>query len=274
MYSTEKLLEMLKSEKSSIRYEACEWLRVSQESSPEIVAALEKATHDADNDVAERAKLALHAELHHQMGMKMGIIEPEEREIANNSAFASDEIKNRCPKCDAENPEGAQFCNNCGMSLSSDASLSKKKSRKTLWIILGLVGGVLILAGILCSVVIGKLSEEAKPISIVADAFMRYMETKDVDSAYALTSPNFQEQVSIENLRQLIAGDNYRFIDGYQSLKITNIKVNYGIPQTAQVSGTITYSDTNGIFSAVFEKVNDTWMISGFDYRKNIQTQP
>jgi tetratricopeptide (TPR) repeat protein len=84
MYSKEKLLEMLASEKTSIRYEAIEWIRVSQESSPELVRALENATHDVDKEVAERANLALQAEVHHQMAIKMGIIEPVMEEATNN----------------------------------------------------------------------------------------------------------------------------------------------------------------------------------------------
>ena len=77
MYSKEKLLEMLSSEKASTRYDACEWLRVSQESSPEIVIALEKATHDEDKEIAERAAYALQADIHHQIAIKMGIVEPD-----------------------------------------------------------------------------------------------------------------------------------------------------------------------------------------------------
>ncbi|NJD59363.1 MAG: hypothetical protein C3F13_07190 [Anaerolineales bacterium] len=77
MYSREKLLEMLTSNKPSVRYEACEWIRVSQESSPEIVIALEKATHDVDKEVTERATLALQADVHHQMAIQIGMIEPD-----------------------------------------------------------------------------------------------------------------------------------------------------------------------------------------------------
>ncbi len=72
MYLKEKLLQMLTSKKSSVRYEACEWIRVRQESSPEIVTAIEKATYDGDKEVAERAKLALQADVHHQMAIEMG----------------------------------------------------------------------------------------------------------------------------------------------------------------------------------------------------------
>jgi len=77
VYTTEKLLEMLTTKKASVRYDACEWIRVRQQSSPEIVQALERATYDEDKEVAERAKYALQADVHHQMAIKMGIIKPD-----------------------------------------------------------------------------------------------------------------------------------------------------------------------------------------------------
>ena len=92
MYSKEKLLEMLLSEKASTRYDACEWLRVSQESSPEIVIALEKATHDEDKEIAERATYALQADIHHQMAIKMGIVEAENQLETGNLSNDADGI--------------------------------------------------------------------------------------------------------------------------------------------------------------------------------------
>jgi hypothetical protein len=274
MYSEEKLLKMLSSNKTSMRYEACEWLRVRQESSPEIVAALEKATNDADNDVAERAKLALYADVHHQMAMKTEILPSEEIVYENNPSQKGIITRNKCPNCDTVNPSGAQFCNNCGRPLSTVEGVSKKKSKKKLWIILGLGVGVLILAAIFCYAIIGNLSKEANPIQTISDTFMKYLVAKDAESAYALTSPRFQQQVPIDNLQQLINGENYNTIEGYQSLKITNIRVNYGVPQTAEVSGVITYTSTQGEFSATLEKVNNNWMISSFNFRKYFPTQP
>ena len=91
MYSKEKLLEMLSSKKASVRYEACEWIRVSQESSPEIVMALEKATNDLDKEVAERANLALQADIHHQLAIKMGIVEPDKEEVENTRSDLTNE---------------------------------------------------------------------------------------------------------------------------------------------------------------------------------------
>jgi len=89
MHTKEKLLEMLSSKKASERYEACERLRASKESSPEIVTALEKATHDEDKDIAERAKLALQADVHHQMTMIMGMSEPDNKEAVDKLTSTS-----------------------------------------------------------------------------------------------------------------------------------------------------------------------------------------
>ena len=77
MYTEEKLLEMITSKKTNVRYDAVEWIRISQESSPEMVRALEKATHDPDAEIAERAQLALVTDAHHRMAIKMGLIQPD-----------------------------------------------------------------------------------------------------------------------------------------------------------------------------------------------------
>lgn len=67
MSTIDKFVQMLESSKASARYDACEELRVANESSPAAVAALEKATQDPNRDVAEAAKNALEAEVHARM---------------------------------------------------------------------------------------------------------------------------------------------------------------------------------------------------------------
>ncbi len=71
MYSKEKLLEMLSSDNATIRYSACEWIRISPESYPEYITALQKATQDADAGVASSASLALQADVHRNMAISM-----------------------------------------------------------------------------------------------------------------------------------------------------------------------------------------------------------
>jgi tetratricopeptide (TPR) repeat protein len=66
-----------------VRYDACEELRISLESSPEIINALLNATQDEESWVASSAKLALQADVHHQMAIKMGIVAPDKEEVVN-----------------------------------------------------------------------------------------------------------------------------------------------------------------------------------------------
>jgi hypothetical protein len=80
MASTEKLLRMLSSEKSSTRYDACEWLRIHPTSSHEIIYALQTATYDLDPEVASRARNALLADVHHHQAVAMGLALPDERD--------------------------------------------------------------------------------------------------------------------------------------------------------------------------------------------------
>ncbi len=80
----EKLLEMLSSNYPQVRYVALEQLRDSKTTSEAIVEALEKATHDDDQGISEKAKLALQADVHHQMEIKMGAIELNKIQENNN----------------------------------------------------------------------------------------------------------------------------------------------------------------------------------------------
>lgn len=59
--SIEHLLEMLNSRKASIRYEACEYLRVAPSLTSEVIQALNNACSDPDPDVAEAARRAFAA---------------------------------------------------------------------------------------------------------------------------------------------------------------------------------------------------------------------
>jgi len=76
MTDLDKYLNMLKSPKADTRYSACEELRVATKSSPEVILALEEATQDKDEYVAERAKKALESDVHLLMARKMGRYSP------------------------------------------------------------------------------------------------------------------------------------------------------------------------------------------------------
>jgi len=54
-----RLLEMLKSPKASVRYDACELLRVQPSLSPDALSALELALEDSDPSVRDSPASAL-----------------------------------------------------------------------------------------------------------------------------------------------------------------------------------------------------------------------
>jgi len=55
----EKLIQKLQSTNANTRYEACEYLRVAPEITPEAIKALQQALNDSNTDVVEAAKAAL-----------------------------------------------------------------------------------------------------------------------------------------------------------------------------------------------------------------------
>lgn len=64
MDKQKEVLEMLASDQAVVRLQACEWLRTSEVTSPEIVKALQCAALDDDEEVRMQAKSALRAEIH------------------------------------------------------------------------------------------------------------------------------------------------------------------------------------------------------------------
>jgi len=151
-----------------------------------------------------------------------------------------------------------------------------KKSNKNLWIIAGIVA-VLCLCSILCLALvgtgIGKVMIERAPVEAVLDTFMKNMEAKDVESAYALFSPRSQRQTPINDVEELTQDNNYKVFEGYESLSIQNLNLtaaantNPDMPQgtVANVTAIVSYTDGfTGNLTAVLEKVDGEWRIYNF----------
>ena len=151
-----------------------------------------------------------------------------------------------------------------------------QKSKKTVWIMVGIAAIILCLCSIACVVIFGsalyKVNAEKAPAESVLDAYMQHMEDKDAESAYALFSPRAQRQVLLSDVQAGLEENNYTIFEGYQSLSITTIKisavanVNPDVPQgtVATVTGVVNYEgDIQGAFNATLEKVDDEWMIDG-----------
>ncbi len=158
--------------------------------------------------------------------------------------------------------------------VSTPSSDQPRKSKRRIWIIIGVILVVLCLCTVVCVAVIGtgayKVYTEKAPVELVLDSYMRYMENKDVESAYALFSPRAQRQIPISKLQEALEGNNYFLFDGYRSLSIMNINMmasanlDPDLPQglVAKVAGIISYDgDVQGGFNGVLEEVGDEWMI-------------
>lgn len=151
-----------------------------------------------------------------------------------------------------------------------------KKSKKNLWIILGVALGALCLGSIICVAVIalgaGKVAVEKAPIEAILDSYMKYMVAKDTESAYALFSPRAQRQFPTSKIQELIEGNNYIIFEGYQSLSVQSLNIsvaaytNPDVPQgtVAKVTGIIAYENgIQGTFNGTLEKVEGKWQLDG-----------
>jgi hypothetical protein len=162
--------------------------------------------------------------------------------------------------------------------ISTPQPAKPQKSSKNIWIIVGIVVGVLCLCMVACAALFGtsmyKVYIEKAPVEGVLDTFMQNMVAKDVESAYALFAPRVQRQIPIDEVQEMIEGNNYVLFDGYQSLTVQNLNIggsvntNPDVPQgtLANVDGFIEYSGNfTGRFTATLEKVDGTWMIDRID---------
>jgi hypothetical protein len=180
----------------------------------------------------------------------------------------TDELQKPMPESQPENPP----------AVTGAVAPQLRKTNKKLWAILGIAFGVICLCSILCITLIatgtGKVMVEKAPIESVLDAFMKDMEAKDIESAYALFSPRAQRQVPMADLEKMIQGNNYILVEGYQSLSVRNINLtaainaNPDVPQgtVANVSGIISYDGGfTGQFTAILEKVDGVWKLDGIN---------
>lgn len=72
MTTLDTYLEMLASPNADTRYDGCEGLRVANESSEQVILALENAINDHNADVAEAARKALRSVAHQEMLETLG----------------------------------------------------------------------------------------------------------------------------------------------------------------------------------------------------------
>lgn len=157
--------------------------------------------------------------------------------------------------------------------ISSFQSHEPPKSKK------GLVTAVIVAAIIvfcLCSLVclaaggygIWATAQEGIKFYSVLDDYMKKMEARDVEGAYALFAPQARQQMSLAELKTRLEGSNYARFENYQSLTVRQVHVqaNYNEVQVATVDGAVNYSGgLTGSFEAELQLVGEQWLLTRMD---------
>lgn len=155
---------------------------------------------------------------------------------------------------------------------------TSKSSRRTLFIILGVLAAFVVVCGLGIILIFGGLfltvkntSSDVKP---VLEQFMQAMDQRDATSAYALFSQRAQKQISVETIENLLSETNYPLFEGYQSLSVTRVNIstrtttnqNEAQGIVATVSGKLQYQGgIEGSFEATLEQHEGEWLLHFID---------
>jgi flagellar basal body-associated protein FliL len=107
-------------------------------------------------------------------------------------------------------------------------------------------------------------SHEVPAMQKTVDDFIHTGGRQDVAAGYALFAPEAQQQFTQEDVQKMFA--KTQLFEKFQSTAITSFSINSNAPDgspvtTAQLDGTVTYSDRQGTFKAELMKVGDRWLL-------------
>ena len=126
---------------------------------------------------------------------------------------------------------------------------TRPRSRRGLWIALGILGGVLVIAIVLFAVIASNASTPSKTLN----AFCISLKSADYQTAYNQLSSNLQRQV----------GTEAQFAQSFNTVKITDCTVSTVYDSAG--TGTTSYTFSNGqtqVFDYVLVMENGTWKIN------------
>jgi hypothetical protein len=146
-----------------------------------------------------------------------------------------------------------------------------KKSRRKIWLYVAIgLGSICLLCAIISYVIYTTVMAEKAPIELVLNAYMKSMDAKDAQGAFAQFSTRTKRTLQISQLQDMLL-NYYGVFESYQSLSVENIRISHpfntnpNLPQgtVAEVSGTTIYKDNiQGDFTATLEKENGQWLIA------------
>jgi hypothetical protein len=143
----------------------------------------------------------------------------------------------------------------------------KRKNRLLVVLIVAAVVVLALCAGIFALIFnqVGQVvSNEVPAMQNTIDDFIRAGGKQDVAAGYALFAPEAQQQFTQEDVQKMFA--KTQLFDKFQSTAVTSFNINSnatdgGPVTTAQLEGTVTYSDSKGTFKAELMKLGDHWLL-------------
>ena len=133
-----------------------------------------------------------------------------------------------------------------------------RRGNRTLWIVLGIVGGVVVLGIIACVVVFAIAANSSNPTKTL-QAYCDAIKSKDYQTAYNQLSSNVQNQVPETQFASVEDG-SVRPLGGVSSCTVSNVSQG-----DTTATGTITYTfggGRSGPLPYSLVKENNTWKIS------------
>jgi fructose-1,6-bisphosphatase len=143
----------------------------------------------------------------------------------------------------------------------------KRKNRLLMVLIVAAVVVLALCAGLFALIFsqVGQIATNDVPaMQQTVEDFIRAGGKSDVAAGYALFAPEAQQQFTQEDVRKMFAEE--KLFDKFQSTTVTNFNISTNATNarpvtTAQLAGTVTYSDSLGAFKAELMKVGNRWLL-------------
>jgi hypothetical protein len=145
---------------------------------------------------------------------------------------------------------------------------SRKTSKKTIWIILGIVGGLVIIGCLGCggvAVYFGKrMFAELPAAQQTADVFLADIAAGRLDEAYARTSQTFRTATSLEQFKKFVG--RFPALTQNTSRSYTGFFINQTNDRVqATLPGTLGGPQESLSFTIIVVKEGDEWKIEQFN---------
>jgi hypothetical protein len=147
--------------------------------------------------------------------------------------------------------------------IAQTATTKKKKTK--VWLILGLIGGVLVLGFIgFIAAIFMLVGSVAKDAIVVSDKVVVATINNKPNDVYALTGVTFQKSSSLEDVVAVLNQVSPLLVNGNYTVVNKSVDKSSGSNQTATIDYRITSKDGTFYMRVLLEKQTDGWKMVNF----------